>query len=53
MTLVIQILKGQRWTLWNCTKVELTPTGATVHHTDREPTPIQGWVESIKRREHE
>lgn len=49
MTYKIQILKGNRYTLWNVTRVTLTETGATVEHTDRPPTPIQGWIESVKR----
>ena len=49
MTIKVQILKGNRYTLYNVTGLALRVNGATVTHSDKPPTEIQGWVEKIVR----
>lgn len=49
MTFKIQVLNGNRYTLWNVTNVVITQTGAVVEHNDRPNTHIQGFIESAKR----
>lgn len=49
MTIKLQILKGNRYTLFNVTEVHLHVRGAIVLHSDKPPTEIQGWVEKVVR----
>lgn len=49
MTIKLQILKGNRYTFYNVTDVQLRNDGATITHSDRPPQEVQGWVEKIVR----
>ena len=51
MTIVLKIKRGQRYTLWNVEEIFVLPAITTVHHSDRGPTIIQGYVESILRKD--
>jgi hypothetical protein len=51
MTIVVQILDGCRYTLWNVTQVYFTEKGVSVEHSDRPNTEILGRIRSITRRD--
>lgn len=51
MTIVVQVKNGGRYTLWNVTTYNVAVNGLTALHTDRPASIIQGYIESVKRRD--